>query len=122
MAVITQKPPSNEVDPGYSFNISQAKSGARITCKSKMRDTSEAVIYLGPVNMRKLPTGTQTKHKIKRYKIPSFSTEKLLTNGRTNIATTYIPMALDLRTSLELPCRVRVKTSAVKIAMAIPKK
>ena len=115
-------PPIKEVNPGFSFKISQAKIGARITCKSIIRDTSEAVIYFGPVNIRKLPIGTQTRHKIKRYKTVSFSTEKSFTKGRTKSATTYIPMALDLITNLEEPCRTKVKTSAVKIEIHTPKR
>ena len=121
-AEITKIPPTKELSPGYSFKISQAKIGARITCKSIIRDTSEAEIYFGPVNISKLPIGTQIRHKIKGYKIVSCSTEKFFTNGRTKRATAYIPMALDLITNLDDPCRAKVKTSAVKTAIPIPKK
>ena len=68
-AEITKIPPTKELNPGYSFKISQAKIGARITCKSIIRDTSEAEIYFGPVNISKLPIGTQIRQKLKGTKL-----------------------------------------------------
>ena len=84
----TMTPPIIAVGPGFSPNTYHTKTGAKILSKTRNKPTSAEVIYLGPIAMKQVASGSSAPPKINIFGQSSASKEYEFTKGVTAMAAT----------------------------------
>ncbi len=84
----TMMPPIMAVGPGFSPNTYHTKIGAKMLSKTRNKPTSAEVIYLGPIAIRQVASGSSAPPKINIFGQSAGSKVYEATKGVTAIAAT----------------------------------